>query len=117
MFSIADFSIVSLRNIKLFEGARPSKIFPALSSGTPVLYCGAGESADILNEYHCGKIAPPENPEGIAEAVKELCTLPEEEFAAMCKNGRELAISQYSWKSIVDDLLNNMSELEKSRGH
>ncbi|WML46104.1 glycosyltransferase family 4 protein [Neobacillus sp. PS3-40] len=117
MFSIADFSIVSLRNIKLFEGARPSKIFPALSSGTPVLYCGAGESADILNEYHCGKIAPPENPEGIAEAVKELCKLPDEEFAAMCKNGRELAISQYSWKSIVDDLLNNMSELEKSRGH
>ena len=38
MFSIADYSIVSLRNIELFKGARPSKIFPALSSGTPVLY-------------------------------------------------------------------------------
>jgi glycosyltransferase involved in cell wall biosynthesis len=115
MFSIADFSIVSLRNIALFKGARPSKIFPALSTGTPVLYCGEGESAEILNEYHCGKIAPPENPEGIAQAVKELSNLSAEDFEAMCQNGRELAISQYSWKSIVDDLLNQMSEGVKER--
>lgn len=116
MFSIADYSVVSLRNIELFKGARPSKIFPALSSGTPVLYCGEGESASILEEYNCGKIAPPENKEGIAAAVKELLAVPEENYQVMCENGRKLAIEQYSWKKIVDDLLQQVSSAEKEKG-
>lgn len=115
MFSIADYSIVSLRNIDLFKGARPSKIFPALSTGTPVLYCGVGESAEILNEHRCGKIAPPEDPQGIAVAVKELVAIGSEEYENMCHNGRELAINEYSWKSIVDDVLANISSAEKKR--
>lgn len=115
MLSIADFSIVPLRNIELFKGARPSKIFPALSTGTPVLYCGAGESAEILNEYHCGKIAPPEDPAGIAEVIRELSCLSSEDYQMMCKNGRQLAIDQYSWKSIVDELLSQMNELETEK--
>ncbi|MDE3840168.1 glycosyltransferase WbuB [Bacillus methanolicus] len=113
MFSIADYSIVSLRNIELFKGARPSKIFPAISTGTPVLYCGDGESAAILEEYQCGKIAPPENPEGIASAVSELMNVSKSDYEQMCQNGRKLAIEQYSWKSIVDDLLANIQDAEK----
>src|SRR5690606_38375177 len=66
IFSVSNFSIVSLRNIELFQGARPSKIFPAISTGTPVLYCGSGESANILLDHNCGRISPPEDPEGIA---------------------------------------------------
>jgi glycosyltransferase involved in cell wall biosynthesis len=112
MFSIADYSVVSLRNIDLFKGARPSKIFPAISTGTPVLYCGEGESASILEEYNCGKIAPPENPEGIAEAIRELMAVTDEDYKIMVQNGRELAIAQYSWRSIVDDLLSQLNEGE-----
>lgn len=107
-FSIADFSIVSLRNIDLFKGARPSKIFPAISSGTPVLYCGSGESAEILEKYQCGVIAPPEDPQGIAEAVLKLSRISDEEYQQMAENGRKLALEQYSWKSIVTDLLKNI---------
>ncbi|RHW37273.1 glycosyltransferase WbuB [Neobacillus notoginsengisoli] len=117
MFSIADYSIVSLRDIDLFKGARPSKIFPAISTGTPVLYCGAGESVAILEEYNCGKIAPPENPEGIAAAIGSLMEVNEEEYAVMAENGRKLAIEQYSWKSIVDDLLEQIGQdTQKARG-
>jgi len=117
MFSIADYSIVSLRNIELFKGARPSKIFPAISSGVPVLYCGDGESAAILEDYHCGKIAPPENPEGIAAAIAELMNVSEDEYQLMSENGRKLSIEQYSWKSIVDEILNNIDEKQKERAN
>ncbi|KOP71990.1 glycosyltransferase family 4 protein [Cytobacillus solani] len=117
MFSIADFSVVSLRNIELFKGARPSKIFPAISSGVPVLYCGDGESAAILEEYNCGKIAPPENPEGIANAISELMTISDDEYQAMSENGRKLAIEQYSWKSIVDEILDNIEIKEKKKAN
>lgn len=115
MFSIADFSVVSLRDIELFKGARPSKIFPAISSGVPVLYCGDGESAKILEEYHCGKIAPPENPEGIANTISELMKVSDAEYQSMSENGRKLAIEQYSWKSIVDDILNNIESAQKKK--
>lgn len=117
MFSIADFSVVSLRNIELFKGARPSKIFPAISSGVPVLYCGDGESAAILEEYHCGKIAPPENPDGIANAISELVKISNDEYRVMSENGRKLAIEQYSWKSIVDEILENIDEKQKERAN
>ncbi|WP_419393358.1 glycosyltransferase family 4 protein [Cytobacillus praedii] len=117
MFSIADFSVVSLRNIELFKGARPSKIFPAISSGVPVLYCGDGESAAILEEYNCGKIAPPENPEGIAHAISELMTISSDEYQVMSENGRKLAIEQYSWKSIVDEILDNIEIKEKKKAN
>lgn len=117
MFSIADFSVVSLRNIELFKGARPSKIFPAISSGVPVLYCGDGESAAILEEYNCGKIAPPENPEGIANAISELMTISSDEYQTMSENGRKLAIEQYSWKSIVDEILDNIEIKEKKKAN
>jgi glycosyltransferase involved in cell wall biosynthesis len=113
MFSIADYSVVSLRDIDLFKGARPSKIFPAISSGVPVLYCGSGESAAILEEYNCGKIALPENPVAISEAVAELAKVSDEEYRVMGENGRKLAIDQYSWKSIVDDILDNIDEKQR----
>ncbi|MBP2241963.1 glycosyltransferase involved in cell wall biosynthesis [Cytobacillus eiseniae] len=116
MFSIADFSVVSLRNIELFKGARPSKIFPAISSGVPVLYCGDGESAAILEEYNCGKIAPPENPEGIAHAISDLMKITDSDYQLMSENGRKLAIEQYSWKSIVDEILDNIEVKEKKKG-
>ena len=115
MFSIADYSIVSLRNIELFKGARPSKIFPAISTGTPVLYCGAGESASILEEYNCGRIAPPEDPEGIAKQIIELLYLNESEYQVMSENGRKLAIEQYSWKKIVDEILYHLQNAPEQK--
>ncbi|TYS63772.1 glycosyltransferase family 4 protein [Bacillus infantis] len=117
MFSIADYSVVSLRNIELFKGARPSKIFPAISTGTPVLYCGDGESAAILEEHDCGRIAPPENPEGIAAAVSELMNVSENQYEIMSSNGRRLAIDEYSWKSIVDELLARISGASKEKAN
>jgi glycosyltransferase involved in cell wall biosynthesis len=110
IFSISDYSIVSLRNIDLFKGARPSKIFPAIATGTPVLYCGDGESANILLTHHCGRIAPPENPEGIAAEIRELLKMSPEEYKTMSENGRKLAVEEYSWSRIVDDLLQHLSE-------
>jgi glycosyltransferase involved in cell wall biosynthesis len=110
IFSISDYSIVSLRNIDLFKGARPSKIFPAIATGTPVLYCGVGESAEILKTHNCGRVAPPEHPEGIAAVIRELMQISEDEYRVMSENGRRLAVEEYSWSSIVDDLLKHLSE-------
>ncbi|WP_273832118.1 glycosyltransferase family 4 protein [Guptibacillus sedimenti] len=110
VFSITDYSIVSLRNLELFKGARPSKIFPALSTATPVLYCGAGESAQFLENEKCGIIAEPENVEDIAMKILESASLPEVEKKLLGNNGRQFVLREYSWQTIVDDLLLNLKQ-------
>ncbi|CAH0344871.1 glycosyltransferase family 4 protein [Bacillus sp. CECT 9360] len=109
IFSVTDFSIVSLRNIELFKGARPSKIFPALSSGVPVVYCGEGESAELIKNNHCGVLAKPEDPDSIAEAFKHCVSMNEQEYHELSSSGREWVEKEYSWKFIVDDLLKNIN--------
>ena len=110
VFSVTDYSIVSLRNLELFKGARPSKIFPALSTATPVLYCGAGESAQFLENEKCGIIAEPENVEDIAMKILESASLPEVEKKRLGNNGRQFVLREYSWQTIVDDLLLNLKQ-------
>jgi len=110
VFSVTDYSIVSLRNLELFKGARPSKIFPALSTATPVLYCGAGESAQFLENEKCGIIAEPENVEDIAMKILESASLPEVEKKLLGNNGRQFVLREYSWQTIVDDLLLNLKQ-------
>ncbi|MBM4760889.1 glycosyltransferase family 4 protein [Bacillus sp. B15-48] len=116
VFSITDFSIVSLRNIELFKGARPSKIFPALACGVPVLYCGTGESAELIEENNCGIVAEPENSDSIAAKIIECAEMSQQDYEAFAKSGRTFVENHYSWKSIVDDLLENIQEYEKVQG-
>jgi len=105
LFSVTDVSIVPLRDLKLFEGARPSKIFPAAASAVPVLYCGSGESEQIILSNNMGTVAKPENVESITEKMLELSELSYEALHEMGLNARLIAEKKYSWKQIVKDVL------------
>ncbi|WNB92695.1 glycosyltransferase family 4 protein [Bacillus sp. NEB1478] len=113
VFSISDFSIVSLRNIALFQGARPSKIFPALASGVPVLYCGVGESAKLIEDSGSGIIATPEDDQDIAIKMIQCANLTESEYEKYSLRGREFVCREFSWGRIVDDLLENIQDYKK----
>ncbi|MCF6410131.1 glycosyltransferase family 4 protein [Pseudalkalibacillus salsuginis] len=110
LYSITDFSLVTLKNIDLFKGARPSKIFPALSSGVPVIFSGVGESEVLLTQNKCGIITEPENPENLAETVIQCAAMSKEEYEELSWNGRRFVEREYSWRSIVDDLEENLKE-------
>jgi len=98
--SMSRASIVPLRGTPLFRSARPSKILPSLACKTPVIYCGEGETATLMQEEGCGLVVPPENPSALAQAVMTLAADPVL-AAQMGWNGRRLAESQYSWDTIV----------------
>lgn len=111
LFSVTDVSIVPLRDLKLFEGARPSKIFPAAASAVPVLYCGRGESADIITSNNMGLVAEPENADSIAHQMIAFSELEKEVLLDMGNSSREIAIEKYSWKRIVSEMLNHLQKL------
>ncbi len=106
-FSIATASIVPLVNNPLMRGARPSKMFPSLACGVPILYCGEGESAALISDAGAGVVAPPENSEAIAAAMRAIVRDPVRR-ATMSQNARRLAVERFAWGSIVEEWLRSI---------
>ena len=99
-YSIAVCGLASLLPIPLYDGARPSKIFPILASGKPVLFAGKGETARLIEDARAGIVVAPEDPQALAEAVLQLADQPEaaEELG---RNGRRFVEDNYQWSTLI----------------
>ena len=106
-WSGADFGYASLKDFPVFEGARPSKIFPIMASGKPVVYSGAGEAARLIQEAGAGVVAPPEDSIALADVFEGLVDDPEL-AKRLGENGRRYVEENFTWDAIVDDWLNQL---------
>lgn len=104
IFALTTACIVPLRKLDLFLGARPSKMFPPLGCGKPIIYSGAGEAAALVQNHGCGMVTEPENSEALSAAVLHLADQPEE-AALMGRRGRQFVEQNYSWHAIVQKWL------------
>ena len=76
-WSLCDLALVHLKDAPLFSTVIPSKIFEAMAMGRPILLAAPdGEAADIMRATGAGVVLPPEDPRGLAEAVKSLSESP-----------------------------------------
>ena len=107
LYSLAFAGLSTLKDSPLFEGTRPSKIFPIMASAKPVIYSGAGEGARLIEEAKAGIVVPPEDPAALARAIVEISRKPElaEELG---NNGRRYVEENLSWSRIVDSWLNQL---------
>ncbi len=106
-YSLSSISLSTLRRYKLSEGVRPSKVFPAMASGQPLIYVGEGEGAEIVKESGGGVVLEPENPKILAETVLRL-KADSETCRVLSEKGREYVIRHYSWDSIVRNWLEQL---------
>ena len=102
MYRVAEMGLSTLRDSPLFEATRPSKIFPILASGKPVIYSGAGEGARLIADGGCGIVTPPEDVDALADAICRVLEHPEQ-AAEMGRRGRQLAVECFSWTALVGD--------------
>jgi glycosyltransferase involved in cell wall biosynthesis len=100
IYSIAIAGFASLKNLPLFEGARPSKVFPIMSSGKPVVYSGAGEGARLIVEANAGVVTAPENVNELTEAFRLILRGPAL-AVRMGANGRRYVEERLSWSQVV----------------
>lgn len=108
LYTIAYAGFASLKKRPLFEGARPSKLFPIMASGKPVIYSGAGEAAKLVKEEaNAGIIVPPEDPQALAQAIRELSDNPRlaNQFG---ENGRRYVEQHLSWSQLVKSWLQQL---------
>ncbi len=70
--------------VHLFRGgefariALGSKIFDYIGMGTPVLFCGEGNTRDLLNESGAGLSVSPSDPESLADLIQQIKKDPQE---------------------------------------
>jgi len=110
-WSIARGALVTLRDVPLFEGARPSKALPPLASGVPVIFAGRGELATILTDAAAGIVVPPGQPARLADALVNLTDHPAV-ARQLGTNARTLAEQRFSWRAIVSSWLADLAAKE-----
>ena len=110
--SISCCGLASLRDIPLFRGARPSKLFPIIASAKPVIFSGPeGEAASLLREAGAGIVTPADDPAALAGAVLRIARNPglAKEFG---ENGRRYAECRLQWSKLVSDWIAALTENE-----
>ncbi len=70
----------------------PSKLYPILAAGKPVLVVStpSTDAATIILEAGCGVVVDPDDPQGVATAIRELAAHPEK-VAEMAQRARAIA--------------------------
>lgn len=92
-------------------GAFPSKIFTAMASGLPILYCGEGEAADFVKKYNLGLVNASDDFNGLKDNIFMLKSMPEEEYLRVRQNGIDLSNSTFNFKNINENLVKELSKL------
>lgn len=109
LLSSALAGLVTLKDLPLFLGARPSKTFPIMACGRPVIYSGRGEGAELVAEADAGLVVPPGDPVALAEAIRYLCSHPAE-ASRLGANGRRYVKDNLSWTSLVERWLGELED-------
>jgi glycosyltransferase involved in cell wall biosynthesis len=98
--SAADVALVPLRDLALFRGARPTKMFDAWACRRPTIVSVAGEAQRIMEEAGAGVAAKAENPSDIARAIVTLRNDPET-CQQMGIKGQEYVDAHYSLQAMA----------------
>ena len=110
LYQAADIGVVTLKDIPLLEGARPSKMLPMMAAGLPIAYSGRGEGPALLAEAGGGRSAPPEDPAALAKVLLEMIDDPSS-LARFGHDGREFVVAQYSWPTIIERFFAELTTL------
>lgn len=68
--------LVPLRDLPLFRGALPTKLYEVMAAGRPAILAARGEAADLVVRTGAGVVVPPEDPHALAAAVRDLRSSP-----------------------------------------
>lgn len=106
--------LVHLRKTELFETVIPSKIFEAMAMQRPIIMGVQGESAEIVSRAGAGILIEPENEDQLLAAVEELADNPAT-YDALCRNGREFVLREYSRDDLAHRMLTLIEEVARKK--
>jgi len=76
LFKLAALSVVSFNNLPVLAANSPAKLYDSLACGTPVLVTNAGWTKAFVEQHGCGWYTPAEQPEAMAQAIRDVLAQP-----------------------------------------
>lgn len=99
----ADAVLLSLKYSELCEYSIPLKTFAYMASGRPIIAAIEGAAADIVAKAGAGPVISPEDPEALANEVRQLMGLSEAERTRIGAAGRKYMITHHSKEAKLDE--------------
>ena len=120
ILSNIDVSLVLLKRSDAFLRVIPSKMFEAMAMSRPIILGVDGEARRIVDQGEAGIFIEPDDPVGLAAAVRRLVDDPDLR-ARLGENGRRLVRSNYDravladrYLGIIDQVLEDSARLRSS---
>jgi glycosyltransferase involved in cell wall biosynthesis len=103
-FSCADALIVSLKKDKIFSFTIPAKVQSYLACGKPIIGSLDGEGARVILEANAGFSAQSENYKALADCVRKMYHLSDEERLLLGRNARNYFEQEFEREKLLDKL-------------
>jgi glycosyltransferase involved in cell wall biosynthesis len=111
LYAENDVAVVMLRDRPIFHGALPTKMLEAMAAGRPVVLAAAGEAPRLIERTGAGVVVPPEDPEALAAAFRDLAVDPERRarLGAAGRRAVEAEFGREAWVERWRDLMERVS--------
>ena len=88
-------------------GVSPNKVFDYMMASKPVIH-SVNASNDVVAESGCGITVPPENPEAIAEAIRQLAFMSENQREELGQRGRNYVLKHHDYRVLAQRFLEGL---------
>lgn len=103
-FAQADVLLITLADQELFHLTLPAKVSAYLASGRPILAAIGREASQLIQTAEAGITCPPGNSKALAEGIKKMIALTDDERAAIGERGRNYFLSNLYEPILMDKL-------------
>jgi glycosyltransferase involved in cell wall biosynthesis len=115
IYALADALLVHLKDDPLFRITIPSKTQAYLYSGKPIIMAMRGDAADLVRKSGAGIICEPGNPSEMANAIKILHEMPEDELSRIGEAGHRYYMEHMSFNQGVNQFERIMTSFGEGR--
>lgn len=96
---------IGWRRSPLYQfGVSPNKLLDYMMSGKPIIH-GIEAGNDLVQEAQCGVSIPPEDPQAIVKAVRQMLSTSEQERVEMGKRGKEFVTKTHDYKVLAEKFI------------
>ena len=108
-YSMADAMLVTMKDNDAIAATLPGKVQSYMAAGRAVLGAIGGETAEVIRSAQCGLCAPPEQPEALAAAVRQMLDDPAG-LAGYAERSRDYYLNYFRKEAFMERLTAELAE-------
>jgi glycosyltransferase involved in cell wall biosynthesis len=115
LYAVADYQLVTLKNLPIFSGTIPSKLPAALCCGSPVVVSVPGDCAALVERDRVGFACPPEDWRALADGFLRAAATSPAAHERLRRSALDCYAAQMSKQAGIDQLEDMLLEAARRR--